>query len=144
MTSPGVSKTIENALQHEIKIINNALKKRSQDVSVFTAPLLEPSFFVSYSPTLIPIEISLTASGDLRLETKGSRILTPIGVFTIGSEVTVLNTNTVSIVYKDKVHLYEMEGERFAFDAPHFDGAVRIRYDGRGKLTIELRDQPAS
>lgn len=127
----GAMDTHDNLLSKELDRINGILRERIEDPEFIT------STSVTFRPYLIPVAIRIDSEGGISLAATGN-VPTPIGVFSVESAITFTESSTLTVIYQEKRYVYDLGDETFTFEVPEFQGQVKIRYDGKGNVTIEL------
>ena len=89
-----------NTTSHTIDLINEEISDRMPNNSNQLVDYFD--FSISYQPPVVPIKISLNKDGELSLSSESS-IPTPIGVFSLGTEITAKDTRVLKIVSNNSV-----------------------------------------
>ena len=91
---------------------------------------------LSYQPIGIPLKVTINHLGEISFTCEGS-LPTPIGVFSIGTEIKYVDVRVLKIIYNDTVMLYDMGDEQYTIEL-NVEGAVVVFYDGDGNVVITI------
>lgn len=125
-------------LTKELDIINNNLSRRgSRNANNKSNIAASMSYSVAFKPHLIPTKIKLNSKGEVSFQTEYS-VPTPLGIFSISSEVVFKNKRTLIILSGKRKYIYDLGEKPFVFDFSAASRKPRIAYDGLGSIKVTL------
>lgn len=94
------------------------------------------SFGVKFKPYVIPLSIVFDSRAGIVLSCEG-KIPTPIGTFEIYKNVSFPRKKTLTIVLRDKKHVYDLGDRSFKISLPNdLHGKSKVEYDGNGNIFV--------
>ncbi len=132
-------KTQESASKRVWDEINKSIRLRAGLNSSNISNLIQPTISLEYQPFLIPVKIGINTDGEVYLECEES-IPTPIGIFSIKTDLRINKEKVLRIFYKDKKYVYKLEDKPFTFNLYEYNGSININYDENLNMSIYLND----
>lgn len=93
-----------------------------------------------YRPLALPLEITVNQKGEISFATVSPQIPTPIGTFSVYSNVAFPQYKTLTIILGTTRHVYDMGNNNFEVKIPNDrKGQSKIIYEG-GNIIVVIPD----